>query len=42
MDKCPEYKFLLITRWGYRDGVKRIGDKIGKHYTNGAVGWVTE
>ena len=27
---------------GYRDGVKRKGDKIGINYTHGAVGWVTE
>ena len=27
-----------ITRWGYRDGVKRKGDKIGMDYTHGAVG----
>ena len=27
-----------ITRWGYRDGVKRKGDKIGMDYTHDAVG----
>ena len=26
------------TKWGYRDGVKSKGDKIGMDYTHGAVG----
>ena len=30
------------SKWGYRDGVKSKGDKIGMDYTHGAVGWVTE
>ena len=25
------------TKWGYRDGVKSKGDKIGMDYTHGAV-----
>ena len=31
-------KILQITKWGYRDGVKSNGDKIGMDYTHGAVG----
>ena len=31
-------KILQITKWGYRDGVKRKGEKIGVDYTRGAVG----
>ena len=27
---------------GYRDGVKRKGDKTGMECTHGPVGWVTE
>ena len=30
-------KILQITKWGYRDGVKSKGDKIGMDYTHGAV-----
>ena len=26
------------TQWGYRDGVKSKGNKIGMDYTHGAVG----
>ena len=28
----------ILRRRGYRDGVKRKGDKIGMDYTHGAVG----
>ena len=27
-----------FTTWGYRDGAKRKGDKIGMDYTHGTVG----
>ena len=30
-------KIIQITKWGYRDGVKSKGDKIGMDYTHGAV-----
>ena len=35
MEETSKWKILQITKWGYRDGVKSKGDKIGMDYTHG-------
>ena len=33
----PSLYIQVNAKWGYRDGVKSKGDKIGMDYTHGAV-----